>query len=248
MVKSIEQQRQSEYVQQKQRVAQHSSTTQNFERDNNIMMSNSLLNQHPASPVDSSSSSEQPFSKRRCKAVSFSYEATMRRVNVADSELKASWLTDKEVSFSKKRAKKLSKFHYLKTHPDDDDALSKADAPPPPNNRAGIVYNCHPAHYEIIGESLRGMEHITDTFTARARERLRSDTISLIEQHYQQFQDAEAEEADIETARSTLACKYRESTKEAMIYAKAAAEEDAKVAARILAEDLNQQDDDNDRR
>ena len=105
-----------------------------------------------------------------------------------------------------------------------------------PNDRSGIVYNCHPAHYEIIGESLRGMEHITDASTSQKRIRLRSDTVSLI----QQFQDQDTED-DVETSRSKLANKYRESAKEALMDAKVAAEEDAKAAAQILAEDLKQE-------
>ena len=103
-----------------------------------------------------------------------------------------------------------------------------------PNDRSGIVYNCHPAHYEIIGESLRGMEHITDASTSQKRIRLRSDTVSLI----QQFQDTED---DVETSRSKLANKYRGSAKEALMDARVAAEEDAKAAAQILAEDLKQE-------
>lgn len=174
---------------------------------------------------------------RSCKRkeVSFSQTAKLRRVKVADDsklhEAYSSWLTDEEVSSSKKRARNLSKVHYLKTHHD-------ADAGSPmtahPNDRSGIVYNCHPAHYEIIGESLRGMEHITDASTSQKRIRLRSDTVSLI----QQFQDTED---DVETSRSKLANKYRESAKEALMDARVAAEEDAKAAAQILAEDLKQE-------
>ena len=185
------------------------------------------------SVVDSSGNSS-----RKRKEVSFSQIAKLRRVKVADDDSKlqeaySSWLTDEEVSSSKKRARNLSKVHYLKTRHD-------ADAGSPmtarPNDRSGIVYNCHPAHYEIIGESLRGMEHITDASTSQKRIRLRSDTVSLI----QKFQDQDTED-DVETSRSKLANKYRESAKEALIDAKVAAEEDAKAAAQILAEDLNQE-------
>jgi len=73
--------------------------------------------------------------------------------------------------------------HYIKTRP---------GKPKAPSNRSGIVYNCHPAHYEIMGESLRGMEHYTDISQACRRERLRSDAIKLV------------------------ACMYRETAKEKM--------------------------------
>ena len=43
-----------------------------------------------------------------------------------------------------------------------------------------------------------------------------------------------------ETTRSKLACMYRETAKEAMVYARKIAEEDANIAAAILAEDLKQ--------
>ena len=175
---------------------------------------------HTPSPTESS---EYPY-KRRCiakKTVTFSSTAKLRTFT-NDNSLQAysSWHTDDELSSMKKRARKLSMLHYLKTRPGQAN-LSK---------RSGIVYNCHPAHYEIIEESLRGMEHHTDISKARRRERLRSDAISLVEEN----QD--------KTSRSKLACMYRESTKEAMLYSREIAEEDAKVAAAILAEDLKQED------
>ena len=120
----------------------------------------------------------------------------------------------------KKRAKNLSILHYIKTRP----------GKPTPSNRSSIVYNCHPAHYEIIGESLRGMEYHTDTSKARKRELLRSNAISLVEERQNLHK----------TNRSKLACMYRESTKEAMVYSRKIAEEDANAAAAILAEDLKQ--------
>jgi hypothetical protein len=175
---------------------------------------------YPSSPTDSS---DHPC-KRRCiakKTVTFSSTANLRRF-FNDNSLQAysSWHTDDELSSMKKRAKKLSVLHHTKTRP----------GQPTPSKRSGIVYNCHPTHYEIIGESLRGLEHHTDISKGRRRERLRSDAISLVEEN----QD--------KTSRSKLASMYRESTKEAMLYSRETAEEDAKVAAAILAEDLKQED------
>jgi hypothetical protein len=164
------------------------------------------------------------------KTVSFSSTAKLRRVfndnNNNQKASQSSWLTAGELSSMKKRAQKLSILHYNKTRP----GRHKA-----PSRRSGIVYNCHPAHYEIIGESLRGMEHRTDTSkAARRRERLRSDAITLVEEHQNQ---------DMTRRSKMLACMYRESTKEAILYSREIAEEDAKVAATILAEDLKQDDD-----
>jgi hypothetical protein len=180
-----------------------------------------LERSHPSSPTDSL---EHPC-KRRCvakKSVTFSSTAELRTF-ANDNRLQAysSWHTDDELSSMKKRARKLSMFHYLKTRP----GQAKA-----PSKRSGIVYNCHPAHYEIIEESLRGMEAHTDISKARIRERLRSDAIRLVEEN----QD--------KTSINKLACMYRESTNEAVLYSREIAEEDAKVAAAILAEDLKQED------
>lgn len=191
---------------------------------------------HSTTPMSYSVVDSSGDSSRKRKAVLFSQTAKLRKVTVAeDSKLQAysPWLTDQEVSSSKKRARNLSKVHFLKTRSHDADAGSPMTARP--NDRSGIVYNCHPSHYEIIGESLRGMEHITDASTSQKRIRLRSDTVSLI----QQFQ--EDTEDDIETSRSKLAKKYREFAKEALMDAKVAAEEDAKAAAQILGEDLKQE-------
>jgi hypothetical protein len=178
---------------------------------------------HPSSSPTVSSG--HPCKRRRCigrKTVTFSPTNKLRRF-FNDNSLQAysSWHTDDELSSMKKRAKKLSMLHYLKNRPGQTEVPSK---------RSGIVYNCHPAHYEIIGESLRGMEHHTDPSKARRRERLRSDAISLVVEN----QD--------KTSRIKLARMYRGTTKEAMSYSRKIAEEDAKVAAAILAEDLKQED------
>ena len=138
-----------------------------------------------------------------------------------DLQAHTSWLTADELSSMKKRAKELSMLHYIKTRPGNHT----------PSKRIGIVYNCHPAHYEIIGESLRGMEHYTEGISkARRRERLQSDAINIAVKHQNLYK----------TNRSKLACMYRESAKEALVYSREKAEEDANVAAAILAEDLKQ--------
>ena len=155
------------------------------------------------------------------KTVKFSPNAKVRRTaNGNDLKAQSSWFTAEELSSMKKRAKNLSILHYIKTRP---------GQPKAPSNRSGIVYNCHPAHYEIIGESLRGMEHHTDIAQALRRERLRSDARSSIQEH---------QNLDETTRSKKLLCMYRERTKEAMVYARNIAEEDANVAAAILAEDL----------
>ena len=172
-----------------------------------------------------STASERPC-KRRCtakkkKTVTFSSKVKLRSFASSPNNTLGyfSWLTADEISSIKKRARTLSMIHQIKTRP----------GKPAPPKRSGIVYNCHPAHYEIIGESLRGMEHHTDTSKARGRERLRSDVVRLVEEH-QDLQEIEN--------RSKLACMYKERTKEALVSSRKVAEEDARIAAAILAEDL----------
>lgn len=193
------------------------------------------MNSKRIHPPAHSGSSEQPCKRRydeeKKKTVSFSSAATLRRVSDDRPQTDSSWLTGDEVSSMKKRAKNLSKFHYFKTRP------GRAKAPTA--DRSGIVYNCHPAHYEIIGESLRGMEHVTDVSHARRRERVRSDAISIVKEHQNQDRQGASKESS-EATSSKLAFKYRESTKEAMAYSRKIAEEDAKAAANILAEDLKE--------
>ena len=74
------------------------------------------------------------------------------------------------------------------------------------------------------------MEYFTDIIKGRSRERLRSDVISLVEEHQNLNK----------TNRSKLACMYRECAKEALSCSMKNAEEDANIAAAILAEDLKQ--------
>mmetsp|Transcript_23205 Transcript_23205/g.38231 ORF Transcript_23205/g.38231 Transcript_23205/m.38231 type:complete len:169 (-) Transcript_23205:4-510(-) len=152
--------------------------------------------------------------KRRCiekekKTVTFSSDVTAAFTNSNYTQVHSSWLTAYELVSMKKLAKTLSLLHYHYNH-------------------SVIVYDCSPAHYEVIGESLRGMEHYTDISKARRREQLRSDAIKLVVKHQYLYKDKEN--------NIKLACMYKESTKEAMVYSRQIAEEDANVAAAIFAE------------
>ncbi len=172
---------------------------------------------HPLAMTNSSTAK-----KEKKKTVKFSSGAKLSNCTSGnDLQAHATWLTAKEIFSMKKRAKTLSILHFIKT---------RTRQPNAPSNLSGIVYNCHPAHYEIIGESLRGMEHYTDISQARRREWLRSNAISLVEEHQNLHK----------TSRSKLACMYRESAEEAMVHSRKVAEEDANIAAIIMAEDLKQ--------
>lgn len=172
---------------------------------------------HPLPPTDSS------IAKKK-KTVKFSSDAKLRNfTSCNDLHSPSTWLTAQEISSMKMRAKKLSVLHSI-------NIKTRSSQTKTPSKRCEIVYNCHPAHYEILGESLRGMELYTDVSIARRRELLRSNSISIIEEHQNL----------VKTNRSKLACMYRESTKEAIVHSRKIAEEDASIAAIIMAEDLKQ--------
>jgi hypothetical protein len=79
------------------------------------------------------------------------------------------------------------------------------------------------------------MEHFTDPSTARRREQMRVDVINLVQEY--EYHDDESIHS------KKLVDSYREITNKAMEYALKMAEEDAKMAAAILEEDLKKQDD-----
>lgn len=100
--------------------------------------------------------------------------------------------------------------------------------------------------YEIEGESLRGMEHITDICNGKKRRQIKEDAIhAMLIWQQEQFISTSfgndvvvyAVESALEMDGSKLAKAYRAKTQEALAYARRVAEEDAKVAITILAED-----------
>ena len=123
------------------------------------------------------------IAKKKKKTVKFSPNANYAAMLPTVMTCRHTPLGSHPTNFINEEASPKLILHYIKTRP---------RKPKAPSNRSGIVYNCHPAHYEIMGESLRGMEHYTDISQACRRERLRSDAIKLV------------------------ACMYRETAKEKM--------------------------------
>lgn len=154
-----------------------------------------------------------------------------------------------ELNKMKNRAKALSKLHHhmhSKSNTQATDTTTDANAT-----------ICDAIRYEIKGESLRGMEHITDINTGRKRRRVRDEAIraTVIEQQEQLIQhvlDGYLTGNDTSRARvedqvksnavkmdnSKLAKVYGTKAQEALVYAKRVAHEDARAAAEILADDL----------
>eukprot|EP00956_Cyclotella_meneghiniana_P004558 scaffold5609_cov23-Cyclotella_meneghiniana.AAC.2 len=112
----------------------------------------------------------------------------------------------------------------------------------------------HPARYEIQGESLRGMEHITDLSMGKSRRLSRDTAIKSVNQEQCRqvlihaltichgdvslLNTIQFDVQGFKVDRTELARVYGEKTKDALAYSRRLAEEDAKLAAEILSQDL----------
>ena len=101
--------------------------------------------------------------------------------------------------------------------------------------------------YEIKGESLRGMEYITDLANGKKRRRISDDAIQAVvgEQQEQLIQAVlvsstldQVLDRAFKTNPCTLANAYGSKARDALVYARHIAAEDAKIASEILAKDL----------
>ena len=157
------------------------------------------------------------------------------------------WFPKEEIESIQERARKLSKLHYH--------VRSKLSA-------QAIAKLGNATRYKIKGDSLRGMEMITDYDNGRKRRRVQDEAIRSImvgqqEQLIQHVLDncacttsaissGSSEEEVVTQVKknatrldtSKLANVYGLKAKKALAYAKQVGHEDAKVAAKILAEDL----------
>jgi len=155
----------------------------------------------------------------------------------------SSWLQKEEIDAIKSQAKTLAKVHRCLCS----STLSKSAA-----------FKISPTRYEIQGESLRGLEHITSN--GRYRHALaRSAINAAIREQNAQFLEyihdnnvmsssdltyVDGDGVDqikrhamkIDTYR--LSKVYGRKTKQSLSYAQRVAREDAKIAASILAQDL----------
>lgn len=185
-------------------------------------------------------------------AVHFSSTVSMRSFYYDDDKLQlgnsssSSWLQKEEIDAIKSQAKTLAKVHRCLRK----SSLSKAEAE--------AFAKISPTRYEIQGESLRGLEHITSN--GRNRHALaRSAMNAAIREQNTQFLEyihdnnvmsssdltyVDGDGVDqikrhamkIDTYR--LSKVYGKKTKQSLSYAQRVAAEDAKIAASILAQDL----------
>jgi hypothetical protein len=172
------------------------------------------------------------------RVVSFNPQVSLRCVFTSSNDDDSSWIDAYELRQMKDSARRLAKCHYI------NGVRSQVSSVVP-------VTASNPVRYEMNGESLRGMEHITDLSTGKLRQAAKNEAIkSVNEEQCRQLlvkalsgvstSDAvvalSADELRVDTAR--LSNVYSQKTKAAVMYAKLLAEEDARVAAEILADDL----------
>lgn len=168
-----------------------------------------------------------------------------------------------DIDVAKEDAKTLSRMHLRlrlssdsKISNDNDSTLADQED----DGEVEIVSKTHATQYKLNGESLRGMEHITDLHTGRKRRRIKAEAIQsvMMEQQTQLINtvlDSYAVDSDMPyeeddridqvlnnaTRMDTkkIAEVYASKSKEAYRYATMVAEDAAKNATAILTQDLN---------
>ncbi|KAL7463185.1 hypothetical protein ACHAXS_003564 [Conticribra weissflogii] len=167
---------------------------------------------------------EYSRSKRARKAaVHFSPSVTLRIVSDSSNHFHSPWHSAEEVKSMKLQAKTLAKLHYR---------LSNKDS------AKSETLSSSPSTYELRGESLRGMEHLTDISMGRRRQCLKSKAIATtVEEQEIQLEIHSSRTLDA-NGRRRIAQEYANVAREAVEYSRRIAEEDAREAATILREDL----------
>ena len=202
--------------------------------------------------------------KRSTKSVQFSPSVNLRcfyqsgpkqpqDAATASSSLSL-WLDKDEFDSIKRRARSLSKLHcriHSKNNSQAAGNISSTSSPPfaSTNTTAKTTNIGDAVRYEIEGESLRGMEYITNICNGKKRRQIKDDAIhavliwqqgQLVSTSFDNDVVVYAVESALEVDDNKLAKLYRAKTQEALAYARRVAEEDAKVATSILAEELHE--------
>ena len=134
--------------------------------------------------------------KRTRRSVQFSPQVSLRVVSKNSSESScsnySSWHSSDDIKMMRNRAKSLAKLHYRIQNDTKKSALAiisdgESDSSCSSATQMTAQQATEPTSYEIKGESLRGMEFLTDITTGRKRQLLRKRAISTAvkEQAYQ---------------------------------------------------------------
>jgi hypothetical protein len=170
------------------------------------------------------------------KSVTFCPQVHLRCIlpGHANSHQESSWINNAELRQMKDNARRLAKSHYI---------LHNIKNAPLPCSQV------HPVRYEMKGESLRGMEHITDLSMGKLRQVAKAEANqSVNEEQYRQLLLKALNSSDgdefmvsangFRVDTNQLSRVYGEKTQAALMYSRKLAEEDAREAAEILAQDL----------
>lgn len=193
-------------------------------------------------------------SSTKKKSVQFHPEVKLRCVTPSNNDPQdTTWINPLELCEMKASARNLAKAHLIRSivHSREEATTSTTPASSPPPVSPAL----HPARYEIEGESLRGMEIITDLSAGKSRRLSRDAAIKSVDQeqcrqvlvHALKCCNGDvsllnAVECDVLRGfvidRTELSRVYGEKTKDALAYSRRLAEEDARMAAEILSQDL----------
>jgi len=195
-----------------------------FDQNNNIKYTKGMV--HKATSIKA---------KKARRSVEFIPEVGLRIVSVtANQNSFVSWYSAPEILSMKRRAKSLAKLHYrlhknnlscgsLASISSDSDGETSTTSDSSAISSTQTSKYIHPTRYGIKGESLRGMEYITDLADGRRRQGVRSGAISAAVGAQEQY-----------LSSRDIARLYGNQSQVAMEYSKRVAEEDALEAAKIL--------------
>jgi len=209
----------------------------------------------PSQFSTNSDGSQRKNLKRSRRSAQFSPNVSMRcffhnsqqeqHHGAAAATSSPSWMKKDDMVKIKSRAKALAKLHYMRSK-------TRTQSAEASSTKSSVTIG-DATRYEIKGESLRGMEYLTDIANGRKRRRVQEKATQTVvveqqEQLIQHVLDSTFTCGSISTVdqvkkalkmdTSKLAKVYGAKTKEALSYARSVAQEDADIAAAILAEDL----------
>ena len=183
--------------------------------------------------------------------------STPSTTRVVSATANPTWFDKDEVSYMRSRAKALSKLHYLircrRVSTDSIEngmTITNSTASSPQSSRSTSTGTCpatanivNATRYEINGESLRGMEYITDATNGRKRRKVQQDALQAASSQGYYCSASVSSSSFVEpvcqgNSSSNLAKVYGSKSQDAYAYAILIAKEDATIAAEILTEDL----------
>ena len=214
-------------------------TIQKIAKKSTIATHNLYSIMSPSNKTTSIIGSSRRAINRTKRSVKFSPRVSLRHIvckgmtHDSSHPRSSSWLSLYEIKMMKSRAKSFSKLHYYTQKVSDSESSTSIYSSC--SSAKQMAAQHAPTSYEIKGESLRGMEHITDITMGIKRDYLRKQAISsAVKEQANQCLSNSARR------RQMIAQEYGKLTIYALSYSRRVAEEDARAAAAILEEDLSE--------